>query len=119
MTRLGLDGLHVGVGAVRGRLVLGLLVLHGVDDLIIGRRDGRARLGRATRGELPERVARRADCRALFRADTIAGVFASRRTFCWTRTASTGAAAFATMAVRRAVLPERAATRAGSAILQV
>jgi len=69
--------------------------------------------------ELPERVARHADCRALFRADTIAGVFASRRTFCWTRTASTGAAAFATMAVRRAVLPERAATRAGSAILQV
>ena len=69
--------------------------------------------------ELPECVARHADCRALFRADTIAGVFASRRTFCWTRTASTGAAAFATMAVRRAVLPERAATRAGSAILQV
>ena len=69
--------------------------------------------------ELPERVARHADCRALFRADTIAGVFASRRTFCWTRTASTGAAAFATMAVRRAVLPARAATRAGSAILQV
>ena len=46
MTRLGLDGLHVGVGAVRrGRLVLGLLVLHGVDDLVVGRRDGRARDG--------------------------------------------------------------------------
>ena len=42
--RLGLDGLHVGVGAVR-RLVLGLLVLHGVDDLVVGRRDGRARDG--------------------------------------------------------------------------
>ena len=82
-------------------------------------RGGHACQGRATRGELPERVARHADCRALFRADTIARVFATRRTFCWTRTASTGAAAFATMAVRRAVLPERAATRAGSAILQV
>ena len=36
MTRLGLEGLHVGVGAVRrGRLVLGLLVLHGVDDLVV------------------------------------------------------------------------------------
>ena len=43
--RLGLDGLDVGVGAVRGRLVLGLLVLHGVDDLVVGRRDGRARDG--------------------------------------------------------------------------
>ena len=41
--RLGLDGLDV-VGAVR-RLVLGLLVLHGVDDLVVrsgdrGTRDG-------------------------------------------------------------------------------
>ena len=46
ITRLGLDGLDVGVGAVRrGRLVLGLLVLHGVDDLVVGRRDGRARDG--------------------------------------------------------------------------
>ena len=46
MTRLGLDGLDVAVGAVRrGRLVLGLLVLHGVDDLVVGRRDGRARDG--------------------------------------------------------------------------
>ena len=44
--RLGLDGLDVGVGAVRcRRLVLGLLVLHGVDDLVVGRRDGRARDG--------------------------------------------------------------------------
>ena len=43
--RLGLDWLHV-VGAVRrGRLVFGLLVLHGVDDLVVGRRDGRARDG--------------------------------------------------------------------------
>ena len=43
--RLGLDGLDF-VGAVRrGRLVLGLLVLHGVDHLIISRRDGRARDG--------------------------------------------------------------------------
>ena len=46
MRRLGLDGLHVGVGAVRrGRLVLGLLVLHGVDDLVVGRRDRGARDG--------------------------------------------------------------------------
>ena len=45
MTRLGLDGLDVGVGAVRSRLVLGLLVLHGVDGLVVGRRDGRARDG--------------------------------------------------------------------------
>ena len=46
MTRLGLDGLHVGVGAVRrGRLVLGLLVLHGVDDLVVRRGDRGARDG--------------------------------------------------------------------------
>ena len=44
--RLGLDGLDVGVGAVRRRrLVLGLLVLHGVDDLVVGRRDRGARDG--------------------------------------------------------------------------
>ena len=46
MTRLGLDGLHVGVGAVRrSRLVLGLLVLHGVDDLVVRRGDRGARDG--------------------------------------------------------------------------
>ena len=43
--RLGLDGLDVGVGAVRGRLVLGLLVLHGVDDLVVRRGDRGARDG--------------------------------------------------------------------------
>ena len=42
--RLGLDGLDV-VGAVRGRLVLGLLVLHGVDDLVVRRGDRGARDG--------------------------------------------------------------------------
>ena len=41
--RLGLDGLDI-FGAVR-RLVLGLLVLHGVDDLVVGRRDRGARDG--------------------------------------------------------------------------
>ena len=40
---LGLDGLDV-VGAVR-RLVLGLLVLHGVDDLVISGSNSRARHG--------------------------------------------------------------------------
>ena len=41
--RLGLDGLDV-VGAVR-RLVLGLLVLHGVYDLVVRRGDRGARDG--------------------------------------------------------------------------
>ena len=42
--RLGLDGLDV-VGAVRRRLVLGLLVLHGVDDLVVSGSNRRARHG--------------------------------------------------------------------------
>ena len=42
--RLGLDGLDV-FGAVRGRLVLGLLVLHGVDDLVVSGSNRRARDG--------------------------------------------------------------------------
>ena len=64
--RLGLDRLDV-VGAVRGRLVLGLLVLHRIDHLIISRRDRRARdgaggerrrlpAGRARAGEDEERL---------------------------------------------------------------
>lgn len=41
------------------------------------------------------------------------------RTFCWTRTTSTGAAALATIAQRRDARVVRAVERAGSAILQV